>query len=113
MSEAKLDFYMNESSLPDFSGKLVLFYTSNAPEAISGGTMMQYAEFKKYGNRLFVEGRVPDIDENYHHWVAKLQTAIAWEDVTSYVVFDSPEEYLERLGRFKRTFWERLRIAFR
>jgi hypothetical protein len=103
---------MDESNLPDFDGKVVLFYTSNAPEAIGGGIMMQYVSFKKYGDRLFVEGRVPEINENYHHWVGKLQTAIAWDDVTSYLIFDSPGQYLERLGRFKRTFWERLKRAF-
>lgn len=102
---------MDESNLPDFEGKVVALNVRNS-EAMDGPVVMHYVAFKKYGDRLFVEGRVPQFNINEYHWVSKLQTAAAWEDVTSYLVFDSVEDYMHRLKQSKLPTWERIKNVF-
>jgi hypothetical protein len=89
---------MAETKLPDFSGKLVLFYTSNAPRGIQDGVLMEFVSFADYGGRLFLTGRIPSVDEKDMDWVSNLQAGISWTDVTHYIVFDSREDYLSRMG---------------
>lgn len=102
---------MDELNLPDFGGKVIVLYVRDSDTSY-GSVVMNYAAFKKYGNRLFVEGRVPQIDDDSYRWVSKLQTAAAWDDVTSYLVFDSIEEYMHRLKQYKTPFMERIKRVF-
>jgi hypothetical protein len=102
---------MNDEGLPDFDGKVVLL-DMNAPDAIGGGVVMTYASFKTYGGRLFIEGRIPQVDYVNHKWVSKLQTAVAWEDVTSYIVFESVGDYIDRLRQIKIPFIDRIKNIF-
>ncbi len=89
---------MEMESLPDFHGKLVVFYIANAPDALQDGAVLEYVSFKNYGGKLFVVGRVPEIDAENGDWIANLQGGIAWDAVTSYLIFDSRENYLSRMG---------------
>lgn len=97
-----------DHSLPDFSGKLVLFYTSHAPRGIQDGILMEYVSFTRYGDRLFLTGRIPSMDENGIDWVSNLQSGIAWDSVIHYVIFQSREEYLSRTETTKIPLLQRL-----
>lgn len=99
---------MDTESLPDFHGKLVVFYISNAPDALQDGAVLEYISFKKFGDKLFVVGRVPEIDAENGDWIANLQGGIAWDAVTSYLIFDSRENYLSRMGAPRPSLVQRL-----
>ncbi len=101
---------MDKNDLPDFSGKLILFYTSSAPNGIKDGVLMEYTSFVKYGNRLFIKGRTPVIEEKGIDWVSNLKGGIAWEDVTHYLIFNSREDYINRIGVAHENvpLWKRL-----
>ena len=99
---------MDANNLPDFSGKLVLFYTANAPRAIQDGVLMEFISYKAYEGRLFLTGRIPTLDENGTDWVSNLQAAISWDEVVHYIVFDSREDYLSRTSGAKLPFLRRL-----
>ena len=99
---------MPKDNLPDFTGKLVVFYTSNAPRAIQDGILLEFASFTEYGGKLFVTGRIPSTDSKGLEWVSNLQAAIAWDDVTHFMVFDSREDYINRMGKAKIPFFQRL-----
>ncbi len=94
--------------LPDFSGKMVVFYTSNAPRAVQDGILLEFITFQIYGGRLFVNGRIPLTDNKGMEWESNLKAAIAWDDVTHFVVFDSREDYIERTGKAKVSIFQRL-----
>ena len=99
---------MADLKLPNFSGKLVLFYTTNAPRGIQDGVLMEFVSFAEYGGRLFLTGRIPSIDEKGMDWVSNLQAGISWQDVTHYMIFESREDYLSRMGIVKAPLFQRL-----
>ena len=97
---------MVDAELPDLSGKLVAFYLSSAPPAIKSGVILEDPEFRRFGERLFVIGRVPESSD----WNGGLQTAVAWDSVIHYLIFDSREDYERRKAsvrpRRKRRWFE-------
>ncbi|MFZ5571667.1 MAG: hypothetical protein ACOZF0_14795 [Thermodesulfobacteriota bacterium] len=99
---------MDTEALPDFHGKIVVFYISNAPDSLQDGAVLEYISFKQFGGKLFVVGRVPEIDAENGDWIANLQGGIAWDAVTSYLIFDSRENYLSRMGLTKTPLIQRL-----
>ena len=99
---------MQSENLPDFRGKLVVFYTRNAPRGIQDGILLEFISFSTYGDKLFLRGRVPSTDSRGQDWVSNLQAGICWEDVTHFIVFDSREDYLERTQMPKTPFFRKL-----
>ena len=99
---------MSEEKLPDFAGKLVLFYTAGAPRGIQDGILMEFITFTEYGGKLFLTGRIPSVDEKGMDWVSNLQAGISWNDVTHYMVFDSREDYISRMAGGKPPLFRRL-----
>lgn len=99
---------MQRDDLPDFTGKLEVFYTSSAPRGIQDGVLMEFISFAEHGGRLFVTGRLPEVATKDLDWVSNLQTAIAWNDVTNYVVFNSREDYVARVKTAPRSLFRRL-----
>ena len=93
-------------SLPDFSGKLVIFYLAGASRAVEGGVLLEYVEPRWVGRKLFLAGRTPETSES--QWVSKLQAGVAWDSVTHYLVFDSREDYERRTASGKPGLWARL-----
>ena len=92
--------------LPDFTGKILVLYAQNPGQAMQNGTALEYPEFKTFGNRLFIVGRVPDIGSD--EWDSNLQTAVAWDAVQSYLIFESKQDYIVRLqkGRLAGKSWD-------
>ena len=99
---------MQEDNLPDFHGKLVVLYLTNAPGAVQDGVVLEYASFKRHGDKLFVVGRVPEIEDGSYEWIANLQGGAAWDAVSFYLVFNSREDYLNRMRKVKTPFWQRI-----
>jgi len=87
---------MTQAKLPDFSGKLVLFYMGNAPGGLQDGVLMEFISFTEYGDKLFLTGRIPTFDERGQDWVSNLQAGIAWNEVVHYVIFESRDDYISR-----------------
>lgn len=91
----------NEIGLPDFTDKIVVFYLSSPPHPIVDGIAVELPSFAKYEGRLFVIGRIPELAGD--DWVTNLTTAVAWDAVISYLVFDSREDYIKRMSGADRT----------
>ena len=109
MNDAVLKDIINmKEGLPDFSGKMVVFYTANAPGSIQDGILLEFISFQDFGGRLFVNGRIPLTDSKGIEWESNLKAAIAWEDVTHFVVFDSRDDYIDRMSKSKVSFFQRL-----
>jgi hypothetical protein len=98
---------MDDYNLPDFKGKIVVFYTKNPSRAIQDGISLEYISFDRYENKLFLSGRVPQVDEKGSDWVSNLKAGLAWEDVSHFIIFDSREEYLSRLGNIQVPFLQK------
>jgi len=86
---------MTEEELPDLSGKLILVYVLNSGRGTEDGLLLEYAEFQRQGGRLFLKGRLPNVYGL--NWIAGCHGAIAWDSVTQYIIFNSTEDYAERL----------------
>jgi hypothetical protein len=102
----KKELKMEENRLPDFGGKIVVLYLSNASRAIQDGVVFEYASFKMEGNRLFVLGRIPRFDDL--EWVANLQSGVAWESVNHYIILNSREDYINRTKSVKVPLLKRI-----
>lgn len=98
---------MPASGLPDFTGKIVVLYLAHPPDGLRDGAVLEYATFRDSGGRLFVEGRLPALDEQ-NDWVSNLKGGFAWDDVVHYIVFDSREDYLARAGAPRISWMQRL-----
>ena len=90
---------MAEETLPDFNGKVVTFYVADSPPGVEAGIAMEFVEFRSLGGRLFAIGRIPEMVES--EWVSRLQSAVAWDSVVHYLVFDSPEDFRKRIATVK------------
>ena len=90
---------MPEDTLPNFTDRVVTFYVADAPRGIEAGIAMEHVEFKRLGGRLFAIGRVPEMSAS--QWVSHLQSAIAWDSVVHYLVFDSHEDFRTRMAKTK------------
>ena len=99
---------MSETELPDFTGKLVVFYVagSGANSWGDSGVVLQYVEFRRIGGRLFIVGRMPE--KVGVEWVWNLQSGIAWDAVAHYLVFDSQEDYERRTAKAQPGLLKRL-----
>ena len=84
-----------EIVLPDFAGKTVVVYVANAPGGVESGIMLEYPEFKKFNDRLFLTGRMPQVDG---YWATNLSGGIAWDSVVHYLVCNTSEELKARLS---------------
>ena len=97
---------MVDSELPDFTGKLLVVYVSDPPRGMEAGVFLEFAEFKLQGGRLFLMGRVPERGDS--GWASRLPSAVAWDAVVHYLVFDSREDYERRTARYERTIRRRV-----
>ena len=90
---------MPEDTLPNFTDKVVTFYVADAPRGIEAGIAMEHVEFERLGDRLFAIGRVPEMAGS--EWVSHLQSAIAWDSVVHYLVFESRDDFRTRMAKTK------------
>ena len=101
---------MEDKGLPDFKGKIIIVYLDNAPEGCAEGVLLDYPHFVKRNDRIFLSGRIPEIDGQ--EWVAGTQASVLWDAVIHYLEFKSLDDYRGRLEDYKPTLSERLRMLF-
>ena len=82
-----------DDRLPDFKGKIVTFYCANIPPEYA--TSLVSPSFEQQAGRLFVVGN--SATHLRSHWDDGLYSAVAWDQVASYVVFESLDEYQTRV----------------
>jgi hypothetical protein len=84
-------------TIPRFDGKVVSVVCENEDT----GQLIYSPKFEDQGGRLFIVGTVPN-ESSRDNWMEGLTTAIAWDTVQDYVVFESMEDYTTRLKSRKR-----------
>lgn len=67
--------------------------------------LIGYPEWREIAGRLFLIGRVPEISRN--DWITGRDMAVAWDAISTFVVFRSGEEYRDSYGRYKPSLKER------
>ena len=84
---------MDDGSLPDIAGKVVLFYVkSDAKKSV----LMDNPQFTQYDGRMFVHGKFSEaLPENM--WVRGLNCSVAWSEVESFIEFNSASDYQARI----------------
>jgi hypothetical protein len=83
-----------KSYLPTFTGKILSVLSANEDTS----QIIADAKLEIQGGRLFLVGTVPKGGSRVD-WMLGLRSAIAWDMVQDYVVFDSLEDYQKRLKR--------------
>ena len=78
-----------EDSIPDFSGKILLVYTT--PEPRFPAWIMAEPRLKQVGDRLFLSGKYANTRRK-EDWRTGIETHIAWDVVTTYQVLTN-EDY--------------------
>jgi hypothetical protein len=80
---------------PDFTNKILLIYLCDRPD--EHNVLIKNAAFVDQGGRVFLVGEFAE-DTTANDWAAGVQTAIAWDRVEQYLVFDSIEDYFARVS---------------
>lgn len=83
---------MNNDSLPDFAGKVVLLHFTHKPDA--DGEVLCEPHFERQGGRLFLLG-TPAPGTTVNNWLEGKMSAVAWDTVDVYYVFGSLRDYLD------------------
>lgn len=86
-----------KSTVPDFTGKVLSIVLKGAEWTRA----IQDPHFELQCGRLFLVGTSPR-EASTRDWIAGSRYAVAWDSVLDYAVFDSVDEYLDRLRRFDR-----------
>jgi hypothetical protein len=86
-----------KTKTPRFDGKVVSVVCENEDT----GQLIFSPTFEYQGGRLFIVGTVPS-ESSHDNWMEGLTTAIAWDTVQDYVVFESMADFIERLKSKKR-----------
>lgn len=81
---------------PDFSHKIVLVYLMGRPP--DDGVLLEHAVFEIQGGRPFIIGDFAE-GASANDWVAGVRTALAWDTVQQYFMFDSMEDYMARASQ--------------
>ena len=87
----------HEKALPDFSKKLVSFSLAGDDDARA----IDRPRWETQGGRLFLVGSVPR-GGSTRDWCEGIVSAVAWDQVTDYLVFDSADHYRKRLKIYER-----------
>ena len=82
----------NKTGLPDFTNKVVSVSIAGEEDA----RCVDHPKWETQGGRLFLVGTVPH-GCSTNDWCGGIASAVAWEAVTDYLVFDSAAQYQERL----------------
>jgi len=87
---------MSFLEFPDIAHKVILIYLSGRPD--EHNAVLQNAHFENQGGRIFVVGEFAE-GTTANDWASGISTAIAWDQVEQYLVFESLEDYFTRMGR--------------
>lgn len=85
-----------KTTIPNFAGKL-LSVSVIGQDHTQG---IEAPHWEKQNGRLFLVGTVPR-GESTSDWCAGIPCAIAWDQISDYVAFDSVAHYHERLKIYR------------
>jgi hypothetical protein len=88
---------MKKRIFPDFTGKCVSVTPAGQPHTYT----IECPQLEMQHGRLFLIGIVPRGISNCD-WSEGAVCAIAWDQVSTYLVFDSAKDYLKRLSKFEK-----------
>lgn len=86
-----------KKSQPDFSRKVVSLGIVGNEQSYA----VESPHFEMQAGRLFLVGTVPP-GGSTRDWSKGVESAVAWDQVTDYLVFDSVEDYQKRLRIYER-----------
>ncbi len=84
---------MKKTKLPDFTKKMLSVSLTGEED----GRCVERPHWEIQGSRLFLVGTVPR-GGSTNDWCAGIKSAIAWDQVSDYLVFESSAQYRERLA---------------
>ena len=84
-------------TFPDFTHKLVSVSLVGESHAYALGN----PRMEMQGGRLFLVGTVPPGGASFD-WSEGAVTAVAWDQVNNYLVFESAKDYRKRLTKFRK-----------
>jgi len=86
-----------KTHLPDFTRKVVSVSIAGEDD----GRCLEHPRWETQSGRLFLVGTVP-CGGSTNDWCGGIPSAVAWDQITDYLVFDSAKHYLERLALYER-----------
>jgi hypothetical protein len=86
------------TELFNIQGKILGIVLANASEQ-TGLIVLEDAKLETQAGRDFVTGTIPDVASET--WVHGLRSAVAWDAIGYYVVFDSKDQYKKRVAMTK------------
>jgi len=86
---------MFQMAFPDFTGKIVLIYLSNRSDEYN--VVLQHAALENQAGKIFIVGEFAE-GTTASDWAAGIRTAVSWDNVEQYLVFESLEEYYNRMS---------------
>ncbi len=84
---------MTDMVFPDFSGRVILLYLIN--RSPDDAVVLYDARFEDQGARIFIVGKYAE-GTTANDWAADVETAVSWDCVEQYLLFDSIEDYFNR-----------------
>lgn len=86
---------MMDGRFPDLSHKIVLLYLAN--QCDEHNVVLAQPRFEQQGDKLFILGIFAE-GTTANDWATGIHTAVAWDKVEQYLVFDSLEDYFDRIS---------------
>lgn len=82
-------------TFPDFSDKVLLVYLVGRP--LEDAVVLKRPRFDVQGTKAFLVGQFAD-GTTPNDWATDVPTAISWDNVEQYMVFESLEDYFTRIS---------------
>ncbi|MFW5640507.1 MAG: hypothetical protein ACOC0H_05025 [Thermodesulfobacteriota bacterium] len=87
---------MNPLNTPHLKDKIVLLYLKN--RSLDDAVLLREARFDIQADRVFIVGRFCE-GATANDWATDVGTAISWDAVEQYLIFDSLEDYFSRASQ--------------
>lgn len=85
---------MQEKPTLDLSDKIVFVYKANGDNDVA----LVNPHIELHHGRYFLAGKVADGGSS-NDWLTGLTTYVAWDQIEEFILFDSMEEFFDRLSR--------------
>jgi len=82
--------FTNENAI--FAGKVASFSTVDETLALKN------IKLEIIANRMFITGEIPK-GATQNDWAKDRPSAIVWESVTDYIIFDSEDQYVQLMKK--------------
>lgn len=90
--EQSMRYQMN---YPDLKNKTILLYLFNRPD--EHNVVLQDATLENQAGKMFIVGVFAE-GTTANDWAAGVRTAVAWDSVEQYLIFDTIDNYFERIS---------------